>query len=681
MFPILPVGAALHAQMHLLIVPSEFGKGRPAGNLERDFIAMLESMRAATQGWIGRSVMAIVMGLIILSFAVWGIGDIFSGFGANKLAQVGAVEITVDAYRNAYQTELQRLQRRARRNVTNEEARQFGLDRQVLSRLISEAALDQQAHALGLAMSDEEISKAIVSDPTFKGPDGRFDRLRFDEVLRDNGMSERLFVREQRGVYLRHELTDALTHGLDLPKAMLEAIHRYQSEARSVDYLVLPASSIGLIPAPSPEDLQKYFADRQQNYATPEYRGLVILSLTPAAIAKPENVSDADALKRYDEVKYERFGAPEKRAIEQILFADDAAAAEARAKLDSGKTFEDLLKEKNLTPKDADLGIIAREGLIDKNVADAAFALKEGQVSAPVKAQFGAVLLRVTKIVPSSVKPFAEVAADLKRDIALQRARADIAQLHDAIEDQRASGKSLAEAAKSAGLEVHEIAAVTAAGLDPQGAPVPDLINGPALLKAAFASDIGVDNDTLRIADGGYQWFEVAKVDKARNKTFDEVKPEVEKAWRDDETARLLSAKGVELTKKIEAGQSIAAVAASEGNLSVKHAGGVKRGGAKELIAQGLSANAVAQIFNVGLRGAGAARMEDGGRIVFQVVDAAVPVIDFKGPALAAVSGEVRNGLVDDVLSQYLAKLDDDLGVKVNAQAFAGATGASPDAY
>ncbi|WP_036257366.1 peptidylprolyl isomerase [Methylocapsa aurea] len=641
---------------------------------------MLEFMRAATQGLIGRFIMAIVMGLIILSFVIWGIGDIFQGFGVNKLAQVGSVEITLDAYRNAYQTELQRLQRRARRNITNEEARLFGLDRQVLSRLVSDAALDQQARALDLALSDQDISKAIVNDPAFKGRGGQFDRLRFDEILRDNGLSEKGFLREQRSGYLRNQITDALTYGVQLPKTMLEAIHRYQTETRSIDYLVLPPSAAGVIPAPPPEDLQKYFEDRKQNYVTPEFRSLVVLSLTPAALAKPENVSDADAQKRYEEVKNERFGAPEKRTVEQILYADEPSAAEAHAKLAAGKSFDDLLKEKGLTQKDADLGTVTRDGLADKGVADAAFALAEGQISAPVKAQFGTVLLRVAKIVPSSVKPFADVAVELKRDIAMQRARAEIARLHDAIEDQRASGKSLAEAAGSAGLEPRTIAAISAAGADPQAAPVGDITNGPALLKAAFASDIGVDNDTLKIADGGYQWFEIAKIDKVRQKTFDEVKPEVEKAWRDDETAKLLSAKTAALVKKIEAGDSVAAVAAAEGNLGVKHASDVKRGGAKEP-ADGLTPNVVAQIFNVGLRGAGSARMDDGGRVLFQVVDVVVPVVDLETAAASAVSAEVKNGLAEDVLSQYMAKLEDDLGVKVNMQAFKAASGGAPDAY
>src|SRR5947208_8070066 len=124
---------------------------------------------------------------------------------------------------------------------------------------------------------------------------------------------------------------------------------------------------------------------------------------TPAFIAEPDDVSDADARNRYEEIKNELFGAPEKREVEQILFSSDAEAKEARAKLDAGKTFDDLMAEKNLTPKDVSLGTVARTGLIDKNVADVAFSLKEGEVSGPVKARFGTDILRVGKIVASTV--------------------------------------------------------------------------------------------------------------------------------------------------------------------------------------------------------------------------------------------------------------------------------------
>ncbi|ACK49479.1 PpiC-type peptidyl-prolyl cis-trans isomerase [Methylocella silvestris BL2] len=636
---------------------------------------MLDAMRAATKGWIGRTVMGIVLGFIILSFAVWGIGDIFRGFGANKLAEVGNEQITTEAFRFAYQTELQRAQRQARRAITNDEAKRFGLDRQVLSRLVSEAVLDQETHALGLAMSDAEIARTIAADPSFKGASGQFDRARFEELLRDNGLTEKAFVREQRGVYLRQELIDSMTNGLQLPKAMLELIHRYQTETRTLDYFVLPAAAAGTIALPSDDELGKYFEDRKLGYSAPEYRTLVTLTLTPESIAKPDAVSDADALRRYDEIKGEKYGAPEKRQIDQLFFSDPAAAAAAREKLDAGASFEDIVAQQGSTMKDVSLGLVTRGQLIDKAVADVAFALPESAVSAPVKTQFGSVLIRVAAIEPSSAKPFEDVKEEIKREIATTRARGEIARLHDAIEDQRASGKTLTEAAKSAGLEVRVIPAVDAGGKDAAGVPIADLANSAALLKAGFASDLGVDNETLSLPQGGYQWFEVGKIDRARQKSFEEAKPAVEKAWRDDETAKLMTAKTIDLTKRLESGEPMAKVAA-EGGFEVKRAQNVRRGGGDNF-----PQPAVAQAFNVGVGGVGSTRLEAGDRLVFKVAGATAPPIDFADATLVSLANEVKKSYSDDLVTQYLGTLQNKLGVKINAQALAAATSGSADLY
>jgi peptidyl-prolyl cis-trans isomerase D len=637
---------------------------------------MLHSLRASAQGLVGRVIMAVLMGLIILSFAIWGIGDIFRGFGANKLAQVGDVEVSTDTYRDAYQTDLQHQQRLAHRNITNEEAHQYGLDRQVLTRLVGEAALDDQARRLGLAVSDEFIRNAILKDDNFKGMTGQFDRRVFDAFLRDEGLSEKNYVRQQRSMQLRREIVDSLTSGLELPKSLLEAIHRYQMEVRSVDYVVIPSPDAVTLAAPSQDALKTFFQANQALYRVPEFRGLVVLTVTPATIAKPEDVPDADARKRYDEVKGDRFGTPEKRTVEQILFSSEAEAKDARAKLDAGKTFDDLLKEKNLTEKDASLGTVTQAALIDKNVAAAAFALREGEVSQPVKAQFGTVLVRVGKVFASTLKPFDQVSGELKREIALQRAQNDITRLHDAIEDQRASEKSLTEAAASVSLAPQLIAAIDAAGNDPQGAPVKNLVDAPALLHAAFTSDIGVDNDTLRVKGGGYQWFEVSKIDKARDKTFDEAKVDVEKAWREDQARKLLSAKTAALTQKLDAGESLAAIAAAEGKLEVKHADDVRRNGSGSL-----PLNVATQIFNIPLHRAGTADNVDGGRVLFQVVESTVPAFDPKAPELTSILGDVKSGFTEDLEEQYLAKLESEIGVKLNDKALAAATGISPEGY
>jgi peptidyl-prolyl cis-trans isomerase D len=634
---------------------------------------MLSSMRATAQGWLGRLVMATLMTVIILSFAIWGIGDIFRGFGAGDLAKVGSTEISTEAFRNAYQTELQRLQRLERRNITNEEARQYGIDREVLSRMVGEAALNDQAARFGLAISDESVKKSIVSDPNFKGLTGQFDRQVFDSFLREEGFTEKTYMRHLRALELRRQIGEAITAGLQLPKALIEAMFRFEKETRSADYAVLPVSSAGQLPPPSQRELETYFEANRAFYTVPEYRSLVVLTLTPDSVAKPEAVAEADARNRYEEVKEARFGAPEKREVSQVLFASEEEARKARAGLDSGKSFEDLLKEKNLSPKDASLGTVTRSALVDKAVADAAFALKGGEVSQPVKAQFGTVLLRVSKIIPSTLKPFESVAGDLKREIALHRAQAEIAKLHDAIEDQRTSGKSLTEAAQATGLEVRTIEAVDTNGNDRRGQKITDLPNGPALLKASFASDIGVDNDTLRLPGGGYQWFEVAKIEKARTKTFNEAKSDVEKAWREDQAGKRLAAKTAELVKRLDQGETLASIAAAEGNLPIKHADDIRRSGSKSL-----PLIAVNAIFKVNVNRAGEVTGEDGGRILFQVTGSTVPPFDPDAPELANIKEQTKSALDEDLIAQYLAKLESDLGIKLNAKAFAAVTGALP---
>jgi len=619
---------------------------------------LLDSMRAASQTWFGRIVMGLIMCFIALSFMVWGIGDIFQGFSSKDLAKVGGSAITVDAYRNAYQFEMQRLQQQLKRAVTNDEARAFGIDRQVLSRLISEATLDEKAKELGLAISDRRIAESIVRDETFKDASGKFDKLRFDAILRENGFTERTFVAQQRDVYLRREIAQSVTANLDVPDALIEAIHRFQNETRSIDYVVLPPSSAGQIAEPTKEELEAYYQAHQQSYQTPEYRKVVMLAVSPAKIAGAEKISDEDLQKRYEETKEQRFTAPETRTIEQIPYPDEATALAARSQIDSGKTFQDLAKEKNLSQTDIDLGTVTQASLVDQAVGDAAFALPEGAVSQPVKSRFGSVLLHVTKINPAKTQPFSEVSGLIAQELSVLRARNSAAKLRDQIEDQRSSGKSLAEAAKSAGLEPQIIEAVDSTGHDKSGKFISDVASDQALLKAIFTSDVGVDNDTIATKDGGTIWFEIEGIDPAREQSLDEVKAQVEKGWKDDETDKKLSEKAADWIAKLKTGETLQKLA-EESSLEVKHADGIKRGGGAAL-----SQSAVAQVFNVPVKGFESAT-ERAGRIVFQVQSSTVPPLDKSAPELKSLTDQVQTSLGNEVLGEYLAGLQKTYGLRI----------------
>ena len=630
---------------------------------------MLESIRNASQGVVGKAIMTIVMGLIIVSFVVWGVGDMLRGFTASTVASVGGTKISAQEFRYEFQRTLQQLQRRLRKPITNEEARAMGLDRQVLQRLVSEAAIDDEARKLGLDISDDALSRMIKSNPHFLDSSGAFDAGRFAAALRDMDMNERGFVSDMRKQTLRQFIVAGLATGLAAPRAEIEAEADYEGQTRSIEYFVLPASAAGEIAPPSEEALKSFFNDRKSMYRAPEYRALDILPLEPEMLANPAEVSDADAEAAYAKLagKDPRYGSPEKRSLQQIVFPNEAEADAAEAKIKAGAGFDDIVKDRGLKAEDVDIGETTREAMLDKAAADAVFALPKGGVSGVLPSQFGPVIIRVTGITPSTVKPYAEVADAIKRQVSASRAGDKIQALHDKIEDARVAGQSLSDAAKALGLTARSIPAVDARGEDPSGAPV-NLPDEAELLRAAFASDVGLDEAPLQTKDGGFVWFTVTKIDPAHDRTFEEAKPEVEKQWRAEEVDKALAAKADDLVKQLRSGASAADVAKSAG-LEAKTAIDITRAEKTSL-----PESVVAAIFREPADGAGSAATPEG-RAVFKITADKTPPVDFADPRVKSMASELDAVNRESLLDQYLAALRKSLGVNVYGNVLQSAEG------
>ncbi len=341
--------------------------------------------------------MSVVMGVLILSFAVWGIADIFKGFGQSTLAKIGSTEISTEQFRQLYTDRLQQLGRQFGRPLTMDQARAFGLDRQVLQQTIAEAALDEEARRMGLGQSDAETMRMIYADPNFKGVSGAFDPQRFQATIRQFGFTEQRYIADQRRVSLRRQIAGTVSAGLEPPKVLIEALSRFQNEQRSIEYVKLDAAQAGTIDPPSPETLAAYFDEHKTQFRAPEYRKLSFVIVTPEEIGKWASVSDEDAKKRFEENRG-KLGTPEQRQVSQIVFPNADEAAAARSRIASGMSFEDLAKERGLSPSDVDLGMIAKSAIIDPAIADAAFSLPSGEVSQPVQGRFGVALVKIGKI-------------------------------------------------------------------------------------------------------------------------------------------------------------------------------------------------------------------------------------------------------------------------------------------
>src|SRR5712672_1100299 len=632
---------------------------------------MLRGMRKASSNWLGKIVMAVVMGVLIVSFGVWGIADIFRGFGQSTLAKVGRTEISTEQFRQIYTDKLQQLGRQFGRPLTMDQARAFGLDRQVLQQTIAEAALDEEARRMGLGQSEAETMRMIYADPNFKGLSGNFEPARFQATIRQFGYTEQRYLAEQRRVGLRRQIAGTISAGLEPPKLLIDALTRFQNEQRSVDYVKLDAAQAGTIDAPSPETLAAYFDDHKTQFRAPEYRKLSCVAINPEEVGKWSEVSDEDAKKVFEQ-RRDKIGTPEKREVSQMVFPNTEEALAARSRITGGRSFDDLAKERNLNLSDVDLGLITKSAIIDPAIADAAFALPSGEISQPVTGQFGVALVKIGKIEPGVTPTYESVAGQVKKELAIERARAKVAELHNKMEDERGGGASVIEAAQKLGLSAVTIDAVDRSGRTPTGQPVTNIPRGLDVVSQAFTSDVGVDNDPIQFA-GGYVWYDVLGITPSRERNLEEVKDQVETRWRDDQIVSRLRTKATEMVQKLEHGGKLADEAAAAGS-KVETARDFKR----EASLPGVPSGAISAAFRTAKDGAGQTSGGGGSEwIVFRMSDIAIPSVDMASDDVKKLKDSLERGLTDEQLAQFVNKIESDIGTSINQAAFAQVTGAS----
>lgn len=626
---------------------------------------VLQTLRKGASGWIAK----IFLLLLTLSFVVWGIADVFRGFGASTVATVGGTDIPAADYRNAFLEQVQRIGRSTGKGLTTEQARAFGLDRQVLNQMIADATLDEQARRLGLAVGDAQIAKEIQSNPNYRRPGAdSFEPAYFDQLLRANGLTEQRFVASEKKRALREQVIDALGDGIVAPKTLLDALHRYDGELRNVSYILVTAGAAGALPGPTDDQLKAYFEAHKVAFRAPEYRKVSVLALTPVALTAGITITDEEARAAYER-DIAHFGTPERREVQQIVFAKPEEAAEASEKIKAGTSFADIATARGLTAKDTDLGLVTKSAIIDPKIAEAAFSLADGATSGPVQGRFGIALVHVAKIEPGTTRPFDEVKAELMQEMALSKARRELLDKHDAVEDERASGATLAETAQKLGLKLQVFDAVDRSGRDPKGDAV-EVPGGLEVVSGAFEAAPGVETDTVQLPqNGGFIWYETNAITPSRERTFDEAKAAVTARWTEDETAKAIEAKAKALLAKAESGTPLAQVA-GEAELPIQMADALRRGRADG----NFSPESLQAVFDAKDGGFGetpAAKAP--GRIVFQVTKVIVPP---PTEADARVAQDLSRQLQNDVLMQYLGGLQKQIGVQINQRVYAQSVGA-----
>jgi peptidyl-prolyl cis-trans isomerase D len=617
---------------------------------------MMEALRSSAGSWIAK----IFVALLAMSFGIWGIADVFRGRSTDVLAQVGSEKITGQEYRRAFDRQVRAFSERQGVQITPEQARTIGLDRQVLARLLQDASLDAQAASLGLAVSDAMIAERIAANKAFQGPDGQFDANRFREILARNGLSEGEVVHLEKESLLAGGIVDALTSGTEIPKTMAQIAWRHGNEQRDVKYFVIGGDKM-VIPAPSDSDLKSFYDSHPQSFSVPERRTVAVIAVTPDTVAPSITLKDDELAKQYESRK-EKYAIPETRRIERIPFPSIEEAQKARTQIMQGTSFETVGTERGFSDKDMVLDKVSKNDMRDPAVADVAFALKDGEVSQPVQGRLSVFLVKASNIEPGRARSFEEVKDTLRNELQLERARDVIIDLHGKIEDGRGGGATLEEVARENKLPLKVFGPMDHNGTAVDGKDVADMPVKSELLKAAFESDVGVDNEPLSTSDDGFIWYEVREVKPAQRKPFEEAKAEVAQAWSDRQRREKLTKEAQELVKRAEQGSKIEDLAREQGS-EVKTQNGLKRGQSSEAF----DSAAVAALFAVPENGFAFALEGDGKHAkIMQSSPVLAQPFDANSADVRKITELLSQTLTTDISSLYLAELQKNLGVSLN---------------
>lgn len=498
---------------------------------------------------ISKSAVWVLLSLLILGLGGFGVTNL-SG-NVQSIGQVGDQEIAIDSYARELQQEIRAIEAQTRQPLPLTEARDMGIDRAVLARLVTTAALDHETASLGISVGDETVAEQIRDIPAFQGLSGSFDRDTYKFALDRAGLTEARFEEQLRRETARSALQGALLQGVAMPPLYNDTLINYVAERRDFSFIRLDASALSApLPSPTEAQLQAYHDENKTQFTTPLQKTITYAWLSPEAMLEQIDVPE-DALRAEYEARSDTYNTPERRLVERLGFADEAAAQAAADAIAAGTTdFEALATQRGLSLNDIDMGDVLPADL--GAAADAVFGAETGAVVGPIDSPVGPALFRVNAVLAAQNTSFDEARAELRTELAIDRARRLIETHATDIDGLLAGGATLEELQTEAGMQVATI------NWSPE---VSDGIAGFAGFRQAASTVTREDFPTIEMLDdGGVFALRLDGEIAPQLQPLDSVRDAVVAGWQTQETTARLQAQAQDLVAEVAAGQDFEAL-------------------------------------------------------------------------------------------------------------------------
>ncbi|MEM7544494.1 MAG: SurA N-terminal domain-containing protein [Pseudomonadota bacterium] len=618
---------------------------------------MLDFLRRGVKTWIAK----VLFALLVVSFAIFGIGDVFSFGLGSSVAQVGNQKITVERYSTALNQEIRAQSQRFGQAIDGQTARALGLDQQVLARMAQEATLDEAVDELGLSAPDDAVGRIITADPGFQNAAGEFDQETYRYRLAQANFTIEDYEEATRRSLTRSALAQALSAGARAPVGAIDTIYTYQTETRVIDYITLNAAThADDAGTPSEDDLIAYHAANEDSFTAPETREAVYLHVSIEDLAPTMAVDDQDLSDLYED-RRDEYDLPESRALYQLIFDTEEDANAALERIAAGEAdFDAILAERGESRADTSLGTISA-GELSTAASDAAFALPGTGIAGPVDTGFGFAIIDVAAVTPAEVTPFEDARPELLLDLQRAEARASAPEIAGEIDDLRAGGATLEEIATEMGLPL-----LTVPGIARSGEGASGLTATQGFLTELFESEEGEERDIIETDEGGYFVLRLDGINPASVRPLDEVRDLAATGWQVEALRRSLEEKADAAIARLDSGTPLSEIA-TEFALEVDSEGPKSRIEGWQAITPEL----VETLFegDAGTAGRAAAPGRIDAVVIAQVADIADAEDTDANRTLRDVLSRQMNAMAgDDVLTLYMMRKQEDVGVSVNQQ-------------
>ena len=431
--------------------------------------------------------------------------------------------------------------------------------------MIQRNEMDQETKRLGLVLDDQYVMEQIAKHPRFRTTDGKFNRQLWESLLRQYGKSEHQFLEGERMEETRATALGGIIANKQIPHTLLDNLYRARGQKRFLEVLSITNASVNNVSAPAADALKDYHDKHSDLFTAPEYRALTIAKLSVTDIAKDVTINEDDLKKAY-ETKQVDLMQPETRDLVQVVLQDEVKAkaiAEAAQK-EGDLTAAAKSKGNNTVP----ISRAEQKSAALPDLYKAIFALKDKEVSAPVKTSLGWHVVQVKKIYPATTPTYAELKDKLRvmlqHDMSVEAMTRIVNQMDDAL----AANRSLEEIADSLKLRMIKIPAVSDKGLTPENKAPVELPAKTELLKTAFGLSSNETSSILEDKNDTGSDYVVVRVDEvvpSHVRPLDEVKEQVTTAWRADEQAKQAALQAEKIAQTVRDGKTMSGIALKPG--------------------------------------------------------------------------------------------------------------------